>query len=103
VAWVIGQAREHARRSLQFARQLGAFAEQPRTALAILERYEQACLDDRGARIPTVAEFPARVVPGLGDRLESAYGRGVKAATLAWIEYARREFAALAGNKASSR
>lgn len=101
-AWVIAQAREHSRRSLQFARQLGAFAEQPHTALEILERYEQACLDDKGARIPTTIEFPSRVVPGLGDRLASAYGRSVKAATLGWVEYARREFSALAGGKDSN-
>jgi DNA-binding PadR family transcriptional regulator len=98
-AWVIAQAREHSRRSLQFARQLGAFAQQPHMALEILERYEQACLDDKGARIPTRVEFPSRVVPGLGDRLASAYGRSVMSATLQWVEYARQEFAALAGGK----
>ena len=94
-AWVIAQAREHSRRSLQFARQLGAFAERPQTALAILGRYEQACLDDKGTRIPTASEFPVRAVPGLADRLASAYGRGAKAATLGWIAYARQEFEAL--------
>ncbi len=94
-AWVIAQAREHSRRSLQFARQLGALAEQPQTALAILGRYEQACLDDKEARIPTTSEFPARVVPGLADRLASAYGRSAKTATLGWIAYARQEFEAL--------
>lgn len=100
-AWVIAQAREHSRRSLQFARQLGAFAQQPQTALAILARYEQACLDDKEARIPTSSEFPARVVPGLADRLASSYGRSIKTATLGWIAYARQEFEALA--KGSSR
>lgn len=100
-AWIIAQAREHSRRSLQFARQLGALAQQPQTALAILGRYEQACLDDKGARIPTSSEFPARVVPGLGDRLASAHGRGIKTATLGWIAYARQEFEALV--KASPR
>ncbi|HEY4824429.1 MAG TPA: PadR family transcriptional regulator [Solirubrobacteraceae bacterium] len=100
-AWVIAQAREHSRRSLQFARQLGAFAQQPQTALAILGRYEQACLDDREARIPTISEFPTRVVPGLADRLASSYGRSIKTATLGWIAYARQEFEALV--KASSR
>jgi DNA-binding PadR family transcriptional regulator len=94
-AWVIAQAREHSRRSLQFARQLGAFAQQPETALAILGRYEQACLDDRQARIPTPSEFPERTTPGLADRLASSYGRNIKTATLGWIEYARREFDAL--------
>jgi DNA-binding PadR family transcriptional regulator len=98
-AWVIAQAREHNRRSLLFARQLGALAQQPQTALAILERYEQACLDDKGARIPTATEFPARFVPGLADRLASAYGRNVMAATFGWIDYARREFTALASGE----
>jgi DNA-binding PadR family transcriptional regulator len=97
-AWVIAEARAHHRRSLLFARQLGALAQQPQDALAILDRYEQACLDDKGARIPTVVEFPSRVVPGLADRLASVYGRDVKTATLAWIDYARREFQALAEN-----
>jgi DNA-binding PadR family transcriptional regulator len=97
--WVIAQVREHNRRSVLFARQLGALAQQPQTALEILERYELACLDDKGARIPTASEFPARVLPGLADRLGSAYGRSVMAATLEWIEYARREFAALAVGK----
>jgi DNA-binding PadR family transcriptional regulator len=101
-AWVIAQAREHNRRSLLFARQLGALAQQPQTALGILERYEQACLDDKGAKIPTVSEFPTRVVPGLADRLASAYGRNVMAATFGWIDYARREFAALVGKKPRS-
>jgi DNA-binding PadR family transcriptional regulator len=94
-AWVIAQAREHSRRSLQFARQLGAFAERPQTALAILGRYEQACLDDKEARIPTTSEFPVRAVPGLADRLASAHGRSIKTATLGWIAYARQEFEAL--------
>jgi DNA-binding PadR family transcriptional regulator len=98
-AWVIAQAREHNRRSLMFARQLGALAQQPQAALGILERYEQACLDDKGARVPAPSQFPARVVPGLGDRLASAYGRNVMAATFGWIDYARREFVALAGRR----
>jgi DNA-binding PadR family transcriptional regulator len=97
--WVTGQVREHNRRSLLFVRQLGALAQAPETALAIFGRYEQAWLDDKGARIPTVSEFPTRSVPGLADRLASSYGRDVKAATLGWIEYARREFLALASGK----
>jgi DNA-binding PadR family transcriptional regulator len=97
--WVMAQVREHNRRALLFARQLGALAEEPETALAILARYEQAWLDDKGARIPTASEFPAPSVPGLADRLGSSYGRDVKAAMLGWIAYARREFAALASEK----
>lgn len=99
--WVMGQVREHNRRSLLFVRQLGALAQEPETALAILGRYEQAWLDDKDARIPTVSEFPTLSVPGLADRLASSYGRDVKAATLGWIEYARREFVLLASEKPS--
>jgi DNA-binding PadR family transcriptional regulator len=102
-AWVIAQAREHNRRSFLFARQLGALAEQPETALGILERYEQACLDDKGPRIPTVSEFPARAIPGLADRLASAYGRNVMAATFGWIDYARCQFTALVSPEPRSR
>ena len=102
-AWVIAQMREYHRRSREFARQLGAFAQQPQTALDILARYEQACLDEKGAAIPTATEFPSRFVPGLGDNLASVYGRGIVAATLGWIEYARREFGALADKQALAR
>jgi DNA-binding PadR family transcriptional regulator len=98
-AWVVAQAREHSRRALLFARQLGAIAQQPETAVRILDRYEQACLDDKAAKIPTAGEFPARVAPGLADRLASAYGRNVMAATFGWIEYARRELAVIADER----
>lgn len=102
-AWMFAQMREHHRRSREFARQLGAFAQQPQIALGILARYEQACLDEKGAAIPTAKEFPSRFVPGLGDNLASVYGRGIVAATLGWIEYARREFGALADDQALAR
>lgn len=102
-AWMIAQMREYHRRSREFARHLGAFAQQPQTALGILARYEQACLDEKGAAIPRATEFPSRVVPGLGDNLASVYGRSVVAATLGWVQYARREFAALASKQASGK
>jgi DNA-binding PadR family transcriptional regulator len=95
-SWVLAQLREHHRRLREFARQLGAFAQQPETALRILARYEQACLDEKQAAIPTPTEFPNRFVPGLGDNLASVYGRSVVAASLSWVEYARCEFEAMA-------
>ena len=94
-AWVIEQAREHSRRSRQFARQLGALAEEPETALAILDRHEQACLDEMDARISTASEPSTGVAPGLGDRLAYAYGRGIHTATLGWVGYARHELETL--------
>jgi DNA-binding PadR family transcriptional regulator len=98
-AWVIDQAREHSRRSGQFARLLGALAGQPGTAIAILDRYEQACLDDTDSRIPVESHITAAPAPGLAERLESAYGRSLKAATLGWIAVARREFEELERQK----
>jgi DNA-binding PadR family transcriptional regulator len=94
-AWMIAQMREHHRRSREFARQLGAFADQPGTALSILERYEQACLAEKGGAIPTPSAFPDVPPPVLGDRLASFYGRSIVAATLSWVEYARRSFDAI--------
>lgn len=99
---VATEAREHSRSMVQFAHSLGALADQPLVALAILERFERACLDDMTARIPTTTEFPRPVVPGLGDRLASAYGRSVKAGMLAWISAARRELEVLAGDDGAS-
>jgi DNA-binding PadR family transcriptional regulator len=98
-AWMFAQMREHHLRSREFARQLGAFAQQPQIALGILDRFERACLEEKGGAIPTETEFPTPVVPGLGDRLASASARSVVAATLGWVEYARREFAELAGRQ----
>jgi DNA-binding PadR family transcriptional regulator len=97
--WVLAQAREHHRRSLQFARNLGALGDRPEIGLEILGRFERGCLDDKRTSIPTTTEFPTRLVPGLGDRLASAYGRSVMAATLGWIQLARRELDALARNR----
>jgi DNA-binding PadR family transcriptional regulator len=97
--WMIEQMREYHRRSREFARQLGAFAEQPQVALEVLAQYERACLEESGGAIAMASEFPARVVPGLGDRLASAWGRAVVAGTLKGVEYARAEFFALAGRQ----
>jgi DNA-binding PadR family transcriptional regulator len=102
-AWVIAQMRENNRRARQFARQLGALAQRPQAALEMLARYEQACLEEKGGAIATANELSTRVVPALGDRLASVYGRLVVTATLGWVEYARREFAALASRQAPPR
>jgi DNA-binding PadR family transcriptional regulator len=97
--WLMEQAREHHRHLRQIARQLGTLEQRPQAALEMLARYEQACLDDKAGAIPTISEFPVRVVPGLGDRLASSYSRSVVAATLGWIEHARQEFVALTDSR----
>jgi DNA-binding PadR family transcriptional regulator len=97
--WMIEQMREHHHRLLEFGRYLGAFSGQPEIALRILDRYEEACLAEKGGAIPIAAEFPTHVVPGLGDRLASKSARSVVAAALDWVEYARAEFSALASRQ----
>jgi len=67
----------------------------PHDALAVIERYEQACLTQ--ASRTTIATRDDRPVDGGGlvDRLIYEEGRLAVGARLAWIDYARRELTAL--------
>ena len=91
------QIEEDFRRSRLFARQLAVFAHEPAVALEVIDRYGEACLDQAGsATIPRPAESQADAVSGLADRLVSEESRLSMGAKLPWVEYARREFRALA-------
>lgn len=89
--WLIAQAQDERRRSHLFAQQLAALA--PRDALAVIERYEQACLTQ--ARRAPLARDERQSGGGLVDRLIYEEGRLAVGARLAWIDYARRELTAL--------
>ena len=66
----------------------------------IIERYE-ACLQEAGdAPLPAVADRLARTRAGLASRLAAEDGRLSLEARLPWVEYARRQFKALAGRLA---
>ena len=94
---LIAQMREDFRRSRLFARQLAVFAQEPEMALDVIERYGQACLLEAGETpIPTPTGSCADVVSGLASRLVSEERRLTMEAKLPWIDYARREFKALA-------
>ncbi|MFI5005662.1 MAG: PadR family transcriptional regulator, partial [Solirubrobacterales bacterium] len=107
--WLIAQMRSERRRSRLFARQLAAL--EPGAALATIERYEHACLQEAkeapagGGREPAVAaggseEHAHAAGPaGLAARLVCEEERLAVGARLAWIEYARREFTALEGGR----
>lgn len=97
--WLIAQMRGERRRSRLFARQLAGLG--PQAALATLDRYEQACLLE-ARETPAGAEEPAPDA-GLAARLVGEEERLAVGARLAWIEYARREFLALAGGRAPGR
>jgi DNA-binding PadR family transcriptional regulator len=98
--WLIEQAHDERRRSHLFALQLAVLG--PQGALAILERYEQACLQDASETISEAGDSPASEGGQIGElaaRLSSEEQRLSVQARLAWIGYARRELSALAGKR----
>jgi len=92
--WLVSHAQEEHQRSRLFTRQLVAL--EPRAALAVLERYEQACLKVKLIPLDTGPDRRIDGADGLAARLirqEESLTIGTR---LKWITYARREFEALA-------
>ena len=89
--WLIAQAGEERRGSRLFARELAAL--EPRAALAVLERYEHACLREpvRAPEDPSLGGGAARLAGRLIDERE----RLTVGVRFSWIEYARRELQAI--------
>lgn len=94
--WLIAQAQDESRRSDLFAKQLATLA--PEDALAVIERYEQACLAV-ASRTP-IATDPGDETGSLADRLIYEEGRLAAGARLAWIDFARNELTANAAERA---
>lgn len=96
--WLIAQVGEDRRRSRLFARQLAVLA--PDAALTVIERYEEACLK-AGCRTPVASPRDPSLdgSAGLAARLVGEEERLAVGARLAWIEFARREFGALAAGR----
>lgn len=100
--WLIAQVHEERRRSRLFARQLAALA--PQAAIAVIERYEQACLEEaKRTPIATTNDALLDGASGLAARLVDEEERLALGSKLSWIEYARREFRALIGERISQR
>lgn len=92
--WLVSQLRQERRRSRLFARQLAMLP--PSDALAVIERCEQACLDQATGTRPLADKPSAQDAANLAERLVGEEERLAVGARLAWIEYARRQFEALA-------
>jgi DNA-binding PadR family transcriptional regulator len=88
--WLLAQMRSERRRSQLFARQLATL--KPQKALAVIERYERACLQEAQEMVSATGDEPS-----VAARLAREEERLAISARLAWVEYARREFAGLAG------
>ncbi len=114
--WLIEQAHDERRRSHLFALQLAVLG--PQGALEILERYEQACLQDASEAAseavgkPAGRETGASAGPrtGEGGQVGELAARLLREeqqlsvqARLAWIGYARRELSALAAGRTAKR
>jgi DNA-binding PadR family transcriptional regulator len=94
--WLVGQVDEGLRRQRLFVLALARFVRDPHAALAILDRYEQACLAAaRGAPVKPREEACAGSAPELAARLAAEESRLALGAKLAWVEYVRRELNAL--------
>lgn len=99
------QIQEDMRRARLFARQLAVFAQEPEIGLEIIERYGAVCLQEAsGAALPPARDDAALdPVAGLASRLVSEESRLSMEAKLPWVEYARREFKALAESRTPPR
>jgi DNA-binding PadR family transcriptional regulator len=97
--WLIAQVHEERRRSRLFARQLAVLA--PKAALAVIERYEHACLEEaKKTPLAGTAMPSSESAAGLASRLVGEEERLAVETRLSWIEYARREFRELASGRA---
>jgi DNA-binding PadR family transcriptional regulator len=95
--WLVGQLSEDRRRQRLFVLELAALTRNPAAALDVIDRYEQACLEEASMiPIPTLDGGP---VDGSSDfivRVLSEENRLAVGAKLSWVQYMRREVKALA-------
>ncbi len=94
--WLVTELSEDRRRSQLFALELAMLP--PPVALGVIERYEQACLKEASTMPMVLTENMAGAdgSAGLVARLLREEDRLAVDARLAWIEFARREFRAIA-------
>ncbi len=94
--WLTAQVHEERRRARLFARQLVVLDAEE--ALAVIDRYEQACLAEAAAApLLTSEEHQIEGVGGLAGRLLHEEDRLAIGAKLSFVEYARRELTAIVG------
>jgi DNA-binding PadR family transcriptional regulator len=93
--WLVGQVDEDLRRQQLFVLALARFSRDPHAALAILDRYEQACLAAaRSTPLSSRDDERSGGGPELAARLADEEKRLALGAKLAWVMYVRRELSA---------
>jgi DNA-binding PadR family transcriptional regulator len=100
--WLVGQLSEERRRQRLFAIELAALMSEPELARAVIDGYEQACLQE-GSESPLPPHSGSREDPSsrLAERLVSEENRLVLDARLRWVQYVRRELRAIADRRAA--
>ena len=91
------EASDGRRRSWLFARKLAVFVRQPELALAVIQRYREACIAE-AVRPPSPSQgADAELDPAtrLAARLESEETRALIDAKLGWLDFATDELQAL--------
>jgi DNA-binding PadR family transcriptional regulator len=100
--WLIAHVAEERRRSRMFTCQLVALA--PSVALAVMKRYEQACLEEASRTpIAQTQEATGDDPSGLARRLVREDERLAMGSRLEWIEYTRRELTSIVSGRPSPR
>jgi len=93
--WLIGQLAEERRRQRLFAIELAALMGRPELARGVIDGYEQACLKEASDPLPSQDACSEEEVSQLAERLIDEENRLVVGARLAWVQYVRRELAAI--------
>jgi DNA-binding PadR family transcriptional regulator len=102
--WLVGQLAEERRRQRLFAMQLAALMSDHEVARAVIDGYEQACLQEGGdSPLRGTEDTSEDAGSQLAARLASEQNRLAVGARLQWIQYVRRELKALAERKAPPR
>ncbi|HUH82182.1 MAG TPA: PadR family transcriptional regulator [Solirubrobacteraceae bacterium] len=94
--WLVGQVAEERRRQRVLMVALGALARDPARAGAVLDAYEQACLQEL-ATAPAPGGDDGPGTTRLVARLVGEEARLTIAARVQWVQYARAQLKTLAG------
>jgi DNA-binding PadR family transcriptional regulator len=94
-AWLVTQIHEERRHAQLFTRQIAGFAQrEPRAALQVVERYEQACLKEAANSISAVDSRSDTISP-LRMRLAQEEARQFEEARLSLAKFLRYELVCL--------
>ncbi len=96
--WLVSQVQDERRRQRVLITQLGALARTPQQAIAALEAYERACVEEIAA-VPALGSDEGVGITPLVARLMAEETRLTLAARLRWVQYARSQLQALPGSQ----